>query len=100
MARGPARSYPHTPYVDRLDVSPYLQAGFNLNLADNWMDPPPLYDGSTWAAARLVAQVGSYPWTELYLHSLHLLIERIALPSLEMNPAPFLTFSYQNLTIF
>src|SRR6185503_1202037 len=42
----------------------------------NWMDPPPLYDDSTWAAARLVAPVGGYPWTELRLRSLPLLVER------------------------
>ena len=50
-----------------------------------------------------------YPWTELRLRSLPLLVERevplalletrrtasfwIALPSAEMNPAPFITFS-------
>lgn len=146
VARGPARSYPETQWVDRLDVTPYLQAGFNtlavqvyqpgyshfayvhrgtagllahlvcdgqsvlttnvswltrrdpsfaalvprvsiygsgvedrdLNLADNWTEPHPLYDDSTWAAARLVAPVGGYPWTGLHLRSLPLLTEREA----------------------
>ena len=59
----------------------------DLNLADNWMDPPPLYDDSTWTAARLVAPVGSYSWTELHLRSLHLLIERIAPPLSRNEPS-------------
>lgn len=46
----------------------------NLNLADDWIDPA--YDDSGWAAARLVAPVGGYPWTELQARSLPLLVER------------------------
>jgi hypothetical protein len=159
VARGPARSYPETQSVDRLDVTPYLQAGFNtlavqvyqpgyshfayvhraaagllahlvcdgqsvlathtnwltrrdpsftalvprvsiygsgvedrdLNLADNWTDPHGLYDDTAWAAARLVAPVGGYPWTDLRLRSLPLLAEReIPLTLLETR---LLTFS-------
>ena len=30
VARGPARCYPHAQSVDRLNLTPYLQAGANL----------------------------------------------------------------------
>lgn len=46
----------------------------DLKLADNWLDPT--YDDSGWAAARLVAPVGGYPWTEMQPRSLPLLVER------------------------
>jgi alpha-L-rhamnosidase len=46
----------------------------DLNLTDNWIDPT--YDDSGWAAARLVAPVGGYPWTDMQARSLPLLAER------------------------
>lgn len=46
----------------------------DLNRADSWLDPT--YDDSGWAAARLVAPVGGYPWTELQARSIPLLVER------------------------
>ena len=56
----------------------------NLNLADSWVEPQ--YDDSGWDAARLVAPVGAYPWTNLRLRSLPLLVEQaIPLTLLEMR---------------
>ena len=46
----------------------------DLNLAENWTDPA--YDDSDWAAARIVAAMGGYPWTETQLRSIPLLEER------------------------
>ncbi len=46
----------------------------DLNLADNWLDPT--YDDSGWAAARLVAPVGGYPWTDMQARAIPLLVER------------------------
>lgn len=46
----------------------------NLNLADGWTAPD--YDDSGWAAPRLVAPVGGYPWLTLRQRDLPLLIER------------------------
>lgn len=142
VARGPARSYPEFQAVDRLNLTPYLQAGANtiavqayqpgyshfayvhrgaagllaqltcngqaalatgaawrvrrdpsfagqpprvsiygsgveeqnLHLADNWVDPD--YDDSGWAAARVVAPIGGYPWASLRLRTLPLLVEK------------------------
>lgn len=45
----------------------------DLNLAESWTEPK--YDDSGWEAARLVAPVGGYPWTNLRLRSLPLLVE-------------------------
>lgn len=46
----------------------------NLNLADGWTAPD--YDDSGWAAPRLVAPVGGYPWLTLRQRNLPLLVER------------------------
>ena len=146
VARGPARSFPWTQCVDRIDVTPFLQAGSNtlavqvyqpgyshfayvhraaagllaqltcdgqvvlftgpawrtrrdpsfnpvvppvsiygsgvedrdLNLADNWTKPAA--DDSAWAAARVVAPTGGYPWTGMQFRAVPLLRER-ALPA-------------------
>ncbi|MFN8457780.1 MAG: hypothetical protein U0401_24515 [Anaerolineae bacterium] len=46
----------------------------DLRLADDWTALA--YDDSAWAAPRLVAPVGGYPWTDLRLRTLPLLSER------------------------
>jgi hypothetical protein len=46
----------------------------DLSLVDNWIDPA--YDDSGWTAARLVAPVGGYPWTDMQARSVPLLAER------------------------
>ena len=46
----------------------------DLKLVDNWLVPT--YDDSGWAAARLVAPVGGYPWTDMQARAVPLLVER------------------------
>lgn len=46
----------------------------NMSLADGWIDMD--YDDSSWAAARIVAPVGGYPWSSLRLRDLPLLVEQ------------------------
>ncbi|MCI0396201.1 MAG: alpha-L-rhamnosidase N-terminal domain-containing protein, partial [Chloroflexi bacterium] len=46
----------------------------DLRLADDWITPN--YDDSNWAIPRLVAPVGGYPWLELRLRAVPLLVER------------------------
>lgn len=46
----------------------------DLHLADDWIDPA--YDASGWAAARTVAPVGGYPWTDMQFRAVPLLVER------------------------
>ena len=47
----------------------------DLSLDDDWTAGA-AYDDAGWAAARIVAPVGGYPWTGLQLRGLPLLIER------------------------
>ncbi len=46
----------------------------DLRLADDWTNPA--YDASAWAAARLVAPLGGYPWLELARRPVPLPVER------------------------
>lgn len=46
----------------------------DLRLADDWTAAT--YDDSTWAAPRLVAPVGGYPWLNLKARPVPLLVER------------------------
>ena len=56
----------------------------DLNLDDDWIAPD--YDDVAWAAARIVAATGSYPWLSLRQRDLPLLIEReLPLTLLEMR---------------
>ncbi len=60
--------------VPRLSI---YQAGVedrDLHLARDWMAP--IYDASSWPAARVTAAVGAAPWTGLEPRQLPLLVER------------------------
>lgn len=46
----------------------------NLAQEDDWTRPE--YDDAAWSPARIVATVGHYPWTELKLRAVPLLMER------------------------
>lgn len=52
----------------------------DLNLAEDWQNPA--YDDSNWAAARVVAPVGGYPWTGLQPRSVPLFLEAQISPTL------------------
>ncbi|MEM7539367.1 MAG: alpha-L-rhamnosidase N-terminal domain-containing protein [Chloroflexota bacterium] len=46
----------------------------NMTLVDDWTSVT--YDDTEWASARIVASVNGYPWTDMKLRELPLLVER------------------------